>query len=69
MYQKTGTTHGSPYIDDAHVPMIFYGWHIQHGSSGSEESITNIAPTVADLLHISSPNGCTGHPLTQISKK
>jgi predicted AlkP superfamily pyrophosphatase or phosphodiesterase len=69
MYQKTGTTHGSPYIDDAHVPMIFYGWHINHGSSAHIESITNIAPTIADLLHISCPDGCTGHPLLQIAKK
>lgn len=55
-----GTTHGewNPY--DAHIPLLFYGWKISHGSSPSEVHITDIAPTVCSLLHIQQPNACVG---------
>lgn len=55
-----GTTHGewNPY--DAHIPLLFYGWKISHGSSPSEVHITDIAPTVCSLLHIQQPNACIG---------
>lgn len=56
----TGTTHGewNPY--DAHIPMLFYGWHVPHGSCSDEVHITDIAPTVCQMLHIQQPNACTG---------
>jgi predicted AlkP superfamily pyrophosphatase or phosphodiesterase len=68
IYSKTGTTHGAPYIYDAHVPLIFYGGSISNGSTDIEEPITNIAPTVADIINVSYPDGCTGHPI-KVSKK
>lgn len=59
-----GTTHGewNPY--DAHIPLLFYGWHIPHGSHAQEVHITDIAPTVCSLLHIQQPNACIGDALT-----
>ena len=59
-----GTTHGewNPY--DAHIPMLFYGWHIPHGATPAETHITDIAPTVCALLHIQQPNACVGKALT-----
>jgi predicted AlkP superfamily pyrophosphatase or phosphodiesterase len=65
---KTGTTHGSAYSYDTHVPVIFYGWHINHGSSSVAISITDIAPTIASLLSIENPSGCTGKPISEIVK-
>jgi arylsulfatase A-like enzyme len=58
-----GTTHGewNPY--DAHIPLLFYGWKVPHGSSSAEVHITDIAPTVCDMLHIQQPNACIGTPL------
>lgn len=58
-----GTTHGewNPY--DAHIPLLFYGWHIPHGSNGREVHITDIAPTVCLLMHIQQPNACIGQSL------
>src|SRR5262249_27374431 len=32
-YSKTGTTHGAWNPYDTHIPLIFMGWGIQHGSS------------------------------------
>lgn len=63
-YGKTGTTHGSPYSYDTHVPLIFYGGQIKPGSSTAPVDITDIAPTISSLLNISFPNGCTGKPIT-----
>jgi predicted AlkP superfamily pyrophosphatase or phosphodiesterase len=68
IYAKTGTTHGAPYDYDAHVPLLFWGGAIKHGSSPKEEAITNIAPTVSWLLHIPNPDGCTGQPMGEVEK-
>ena len=59
-----GTTHGewNPY--EAHIPMLFYGWHVPHGSSPLETHITDFAPTVCALLNIQQPNACIGEALT-----
>jgi predicted AlkP superfamily pyrophosphatase or phosphodiesterase len=63
---KKGTTHGSPYRYDTHVPLIFYGWNIKHGSSVRPVDITDIAPTLSALLGIPFPNGATGNPLPEL---
>jgi hypothetical protein len=60
---RKGTTHGSPYEYDTHVPLIWYGWNIPSGSSAEAVDITDIAPTLADQLHIMAPSGCIGRPL------
>lgn len=61
VYSKKGSTHGSGFSYDTHVPVLFYGRGIQIGSSKSPVSITDIAPTLANLLQISFPNGNTGN--------
>lgn len=61
--QKKGTTHGSGYSYDTHVPLIFMGTGISHGSSNQMVNIKDIAPTISTLINISFPNGTTGNPL------
>jgi predicted AlkP superfamily pyrophosphatase or phosphodiesterase len=61
-----GTTHGSPYNYDTHVPIIFYGHGIKHGSTVKYYAITDIAPTLSMLLKIQLPNGSTGHPIEEL---
>jgi predicted AlkP superfamily pyrophosphatase or phosphodiesterase len=63
---KTGTTHGTWNPYDTHIPLIFMGWGIHHGSSNDQVHMTDIAPTVAALLHIQMPNGCIGKPITSV---
>ena len=55
-YSSTGTTHGSPYSYDTHVPCLFYGWKIKKGASFNKKTITQIAPTLAQKLQITMPN-------------
>jgi arylsulfatase A-like enzyme len=61
-----GTTHGSPYTYDTHVPMVFYGNGIKKGSSVRYHTVTDIAPTISALLNIKFPSGCTGQPIAEL---
>lgn len=65
----TGTTHGTWNPYDNHIPLVFMGWGIQHGSSVRETHMTDIAATIAALLHIQAPNGCIGQPIGEVLKK
>lgn len=62
-YSKTGSTHGSGLNYDTHVPLLFFGKGIKHGSTLQKTEITDIAPTMSALLGISFPNGAIGQPL------
>ena len=65
---KQGTTHGSPYPYDTHVPLLWYGWGIPAGATAKAINITDIAPTLSFLLNIGIPNGCTGRVINEIVK-
>ena len=62
-YSRSGTTHGSPYVYDTHVPCIFYGWNVPVGITYERTYIRDIAPTVAGLIHCPLPNATTGRPI------
>jgi predicted AlkP superfamily pyrophosphatase or phosphodiesterase len=61
-----GTTHGSPYSYDTHVPLIWWGYSVGHGMSDEELSITQIVPTLSALLKISVPAGCESKPISSL---
>jgi predicted AlkP superfamily pyrophosphatase or phosphodiesterase len=63
---KTGTQHGTWNPYDTHIPLLFMGWGIQKGHTNEQVYMTDIAPTVAALLHIQMPNGCVGKPITAV---
>lgn len=65
---KGGTTHGSNYSYDTHVPLLWYGWKIAPGATVAPVRITDIAPTIASLLKILEPNGNSGTPIAIPSK-
>lgn len=68
-YGKTGTTHGTWNPYDTHIPLVFMGWGIKQGHTNSPVNMTDIAPTVSDLLHIQMPNGAIGKPIREITEK
>jgi predicted AlkP superfamily pyrophosphatase or phosphodiesterase len=63
-----GTTHGSMYNYDTHVPMLFYGWGINKGQTYRPTYISDIAPTLAMILKILEPNGSIGTPIAEVIK-
>lgn len=63
-----GTTHGTIYPYDTHIPLVWMGWNIKHGSNYSPVYMTDIAPTIAAMLHIQEPNGSVGKVIEQLVK-
>ena len=53
------------YYNQAHVPVpiILYGASLTPGISRTPIPVESIAPTVAHLLRISAPNGCSARPV------
>ena len=66
---KTGTTHGTWNPYDTHIPLVFMGWGIRQGSTNRLTTMSDIAPTLAALLHIQEPNGNIGLPIEEVLKK
>jgi predicted AlkP superfamily pyrophosphatase or phosphodiesterase len=66
--RKQGTTHGTLYRYDTHVPLLFYGWKVKTGETTTRTHISDIAPTVADFLNILEPNGSIGNVIGGIKK-
>jgi len=62
-YSRTGSTHGSGYNYDTHVPLLFFGKGIKQGETFKKTEITDIVPTMSVLLGISFPNFTVGQPL------
>ncbi|WP_299670798.1 alkaline phosphatase PafA [uncultured Polaribacter sp.] len=69
IYGRKGSSHGSGYSYDTHVPIIFYGNGIQKGSSTQKYDIIDIAPTIANLLKIEAPNSTSGTIIEEVLKK
>ncbi len=64
-YGKQGSTHGSGYEYDTHVPFIvFGGWSwafpekIYRVMANNQLHITDIAPIICDIMMIERPSGC-----------
>lgn len=67
-FERGGTTHGvwNPY--DSHIPLLWYGWNIHAGKTNREVYMTDIAPTIAAMLHIQMPSGSIGHVIEEATK-
>jgi predicted AlkP superfamily pyrophosphatase or phosphodiesterase len=64
---KTGTTHGAWYPYDSHIPCVFMGWNVKPGKTNKTHYMTDIAATLAAMLHIQMPSGCIGEPITELT--
>lgn len=67
-YSDLGTTHGSPYVYDTHVPMLFYGKNIPQGRSSNLIQVSQLAATLSAMLGINPPSGCSVEPLLDYFK-
>lgn len=68
-YGAFGTSHGTPYAYDTHAPLLFYGWNIPKGESHTKKYITQIAPTIAQKIGITFPNGSECEVLPEVFEK
>ena len=58
-----GTSHGSPYRYDTHVPVLFYGAGVRPGVHAQPVGTVDVAPTLADLLGVAKPVELDGRSL------
>ena len=65
---KDGTSHGTPFSYDTHVPVIFLGRGIRPGRYNENVRTADIAPTLAALLGVNTPSGSVGRVLPVIEK-
>lgn len=64
----TGTSHGTWYNYDSHIPLVFMGWGIKPGRTHRETYMTDVAPTIAALLNIQMPSASIGHVINEVLK-
>jgi predicted AlkP superfamily pyrophosphatase or phosphodiesterase len=68
-YRKQGTSHGSSYAYDTHVPLLFFGGGVRAGETHRAVSVCDIAPTVASWLDIQEPSGSIGQPVEELLRR
>jgi len=62
---SAGTTHGTPYSYDAHIPLVLMGPGIKHGAYSETVALNDLAPTLATLLGVENPSGSSGRVLVE----
>jgi hypothetical protein len=66
MSGATGTTHGTPFSFDTHIPLVLMGPGIRPGRQDRAVLLNDLAPTLATLLGVETPSGSSGQPLAEI---
>jgi arylsulfatase A-like enzyme len=59
----TGTSHGSPWLYDREVPVLFWGAGVTPRRVSTRVSMLQVAPTLARLLGIAPPSTALAEPL------
>jgi len=57
--------HQSPYFYDSHVPLILRGPGVEPGRYGGRVEIVDLAPTLAELLNVPTPDNLDGRVLRE----
>ncbi len=66
--RTTGTTHGSPYTYDTHVPLIFWWNGAVSKKISREVHSADAAPTLAKIAGFPAPKNLDGVPLPEVVK-
>lgn len=69
MTAAAGTTHGTPYGYDAHIPLILMGPGVHAGTYHDRVTLLDLAPTLAALLEVEPPSGSMGRVLTEALRR
>jgi hypothetical protein len=66
LFGARGTSHGTPYWYDRHVPMIFMGPGIQPARDRTRAATIDFAPTLARVLRVQTPHDLDGRALVGV---
>lgn len=64
----TGSTHGSMYPYDSHIPLLWMGWGVKQGLSYRKVYMSDIAATLAAILKLQMPSGNVGSVIEEVIK-
>ncbi|MEY3376014.1 MAG: hypothetical protein RL463_319 [Bacteroidota bacterium] len=67
-FNAAGTTHGSMFPYDSHIPLLWMGWGVKQGLSYRNVYMSDIAGTIAALLKIQMPSGNVGTVIHELIK-
>ena len=68
-YTDKGSTHGSPYEYDTHVPLLFYGFGISKGEDVSAYPVSSIVPSLSLLFGFQTNQGWQLTPIQKLFKQ
>ncbi len=63
---RKGTSHGSAYGYDTHVPLLWYGKGIEKQEVFRNINITDISATLIHMLYLQRPNAMSGQPIVEL---
>lgn len=63
-----GTSHGSAFNYDTHVPVLFYGKNIPKQEVFTPYEIVDVAATLVHVLNVQRPNAMVGQPMLELFK-
>lgn len=63
---RKGTSHGSAFNYDTHVPLIWYGKNCKKQEVFRRINITDITATLTHILSLQKPNTTTGEPILEL---
>jgi predicted AlkP superfamily pyrophosphatase or phosphodiesterase len=66
IYSASGTTHGTPFNYDSHVPVIFMAPGIRPGHYYQKIAVNDIAPTLCAIAGVEEPSGSVGRVLQEM---
>jgi arylsulfatase A-like enzyme len=66
LFDAAGTSHGTPYDYDTHIPVIFMGAGIKPATYSRAVAPNDIAPTLSVILGVAEPGGSVGHVLSEL---
>jgi predicted AlkP superfamily pyrophosphatase or phosphodiesterase len=66
IFPATGTSHGTAFSYDNHVPLIFMGRGIKPGRYNHAAAVNDVAPTLSEILEVETPAGSIGRVLSEM---
>jgi hypothetical protein len=66
LFENSGTSHGTPWNYDSHVPLMIMGPQIQPGRYYNRVLVNDLAPTLTSILGVEIPSGASGRVLHEI---
>ena len=66
LFAESGTSHGTTFSYDSHIPLIFMGAGIKASEYTQPAALNDVAPTLAVILNVEPPAGSVGRVLSEI---